>query len=629
MQAAKETTARQLWERDAQIVELKQQLRTMATDYQMLEDFAASIDPTQLVPGHPVGEDGAKLGRLKRKCQAKEKALAAANAKLKKASISQAELRALCVRTAELSESLCRAETHADQETRQCERLRFRIDAMTAHGRKHGIEMGLDECWVAPPDLSQMASNGEWEKGNTTPKQHARFKKHLPSGGQMFDPVQAFLQAGTTTAFPFKIIELHSMIRAGQSICRQMLAEQLATKTEIDQMACDRDTDRALAARAAHELVTLRTTDAQKSALLLMARDDVNSTKTMHQSVVHENEKMREDFVEMCSDNEARWVIETAMMETAHQTKFQAATLENYAAAKLQAQHKRFHATRDLKSVRQAHRDRLSERNGKAREELAARASDQHAAAKIQSGYRRRREQQALRAQHRAHATRHRHAEAEAAAIEEASEAALEAALDSHQKSLGEQTAAHQERLHVAEASESALVEAHEGALANLVEEHSVAAAALADKQAAALAAAEARLVEAHDDAMNEAESRLVSWHGAEMDALELRLSASHGDALEAMEVRVCAEVGVVEQELRAEKTRLEFELEKTSAKACHEHYSFSPALLPQLLITTRDFAVIEAKKLRGAHNRAGGCGGVATPDGEHGGRGGWVSAVG
>ena len=220
-------------------------------------------------------------------------------------------------------------------------------------------------------------------------------------------------------------------------------------------------------------------------------------------------------------------------------------------------------------------------------------------------------------------------ADATVAAVEEASEAALEAALGSHQKSLGEQTAAHQERLHVAEASESALVEAHEGALANLVEEHSVAAAALADKQAAALAAAEARLVEAHDDAMNEAESRLVSWHGAEMDALELRLSASHGDALEAMEVRVCAEVGVVEQELRAEKTRLEFELEKTSAKACHEHYSFSPALLPQLLITTRDFAVIEAKKLRGAHNRAGGCGGVATPDGEHGGRGGWVSAVG
>ena len=44
--------------------------------------------------------------------------------------------------------------------------------------------------------------------------------------------------------------------------------------------------------------------------------------------------------------------------------------------------------------------------------ELAASTSEQHSAAKIQSGFRRRREQLALRAQHRAHVSRHGHVQA-------------------------------------------------------------------------------------------------------------------------------------------------------------------------------------------------------------------------
>ena len=72
-----------------------------------------------------------------------------------------------------------------------------------------------------------MTSNGIWEKGNTTPKQHAKYKKHLSSDGTMFDPVDAFLQAGTSRKLSVRPIELHAMIRAGQTICQRMLAEQL------------------------------------------------------------------------------------------------------------------------------------------------------------------------------------------------------------------------------------------------------------------------------------------------------------------------------------------------------------------------------------------------------------------
>ena len=43
----------------------------------------------------------------------------------------------------------------AEEQRRTVERLRFRVDAMTTHARKHGLELGLDESWVVP-DLAQV-----------------------------------------------------------------------------------------------------------------------------------------------------------------------------------------------------------------------------------------------------------------------------------------------------------------------------------------------------------------------------------------------------------------------------------------------------------------------------------------
>ena len=219
-------------------------------------------------------------------------------------------------------------------------------------------------------------------------------------------------------------------------------------------------------------------------------------------------------------------------------------------------------------------------------------------------------------------------ADATVAAVEEASEAALEAALGSHQKSLGEQTAAHQERLHAAEASELALAEAHESALANLVEEQAV---ALLDLQST-----KAFFVEQEAGMKQEFVLKRTRWKqemaakvkGAEAEgkrALALTVEChanvlavqetSHASALVSQAAGYDAAIAQLRTDLQADALKKDAEHEAALAAAAAQHEAVVATLTANLvsaLSATEDaahqdrvFANVSPAKIKADHARA------------------------